>query len=491
MTTGHDRQKVALPLKQTVFLAKDAMGVRKIEGFSSKLFFDDLLCHGGQIWLSGRYTLHLDYWGLEGQKLYKTRVTLPLKLELSNDWRQTEKKWVRPELQAEELEVLSPYVLEFSGKIIISDCEEISPVTIAESNVAESMSFSKEKSESPSSSSYQPSSEVQRVLAEYGSTESVVSIPSSPSLEKEELSVSPQAEDARYAVAEAVSQSETEKSARKAEEKDSSVGIGGESFNSDARSAKADSVTTSEKMRADTETKAEAEETESPVTDLGTLKSHALLKLQKRNRIAEKEHRPLLDPQPDEPIPVAAGSSISHEQSGKEICKNLQSEKVEAREGDFVSTAAELSEKDRSSAAELQDVLAASNVRESLSAEEAEQGTFENTDVLSAAQETALPPKEEERRHPDLEQVSAEFSQRLAADEDAERADSEMMAMEAAAVSAEQPISILGDDCLVSPSGLVVHLAMTERQVLQEELYFTVRYEQVADGGDRRWQKTE
>lgn len=472
MTNGHDRQKISFPLKQTVFLPKDAMGVRKIEGFSSKLFFDDLLFHEGRIWLSGSYTLHLDYRGLEGQKLYKTRVSLPLKLELPQDWQQTEPTQVRPELRAEELEVLSPYVLEFSGNMTVADCEEKTPA--AESIISESLLLS----EAEASSSYQPDPEVRRVLSEYGAAESVAAMTSSSASEEESAPAFSEAEATRHAVSEIAVQTGTEKEADAnfADIKELEEPSDSKSEVTETSSAmcfdqiSADAVAATEKPSVNP---VSAETKESTLADLGTLKNHALLKLWKRDHKTEKKHRSPLNPQPDEPVPVSAESG-----SEKTIAEDSSEKNV------VVQTAEVMKEIDTAAVARKVSSISDNSENDLISAD-VEKEIAEN--LLPVTAEAASLPKTEIQRYPDLEQVSAEFSQRLAA----EAVTDETAPAEAELASEEQSVAIFSDDSSVTPAGVTIHFAMTERETLWEEGYFNMRYEQVADGGNGRWQKTE
>ncbi|MGI5824219.1 MAG: hypothetical protein ACOX7J_01470, partial [Bacillota bacterium] len=118
MTNGQDINKAVIPLVQTVFLSKDVMGVKEIEQFTARAFLDDTIRHSDSIWLNGRYEIHLDYYGIEGKKLYRNRVSLPLKVEMPSDWRQTNENKIDLHIKSHKLDVLAPYVLEFSGDII-------------------------------------------------------------------------------------------------------------------------------------------------------------------------------------------------------------------------------------------------------------------------------------------------------------------------------------------------------------------------------------
>lgn len=120
MTYGHDMNTVVIPLVQTVFFPKDAVGVKQIERFSARVFPEDLIRHSNSIWLNGRYEIHLDYYGIEGKKLYKNRVDLPLKVEMPKDWQETDENNIDVSIDCRKLDVLAPYVLEFTGRIAVN-----------------------------------------------------------------------------------------------------------------------------------------------------------------------------------------------------------------------------------------------------------------------------------------------------------------------------------------------------------------------------------
>lgn len=120
MTYGHDMNTAVIPLMQTVFFPKDAVGVKQIERFSARVFPEDLIRHADSIWLNGRYEIHLDYYGIEGKKLYKNRVDLPLKVEMPTGWQETDENNIDVSIDCRKLDVLAPYVLEFSGRIAVN-----------------------------------------------------------------------------------------------------------------------------------------------------------------------------------------------------------------------------------------------------------------------------------------------------------------------------------------------------------------------------------
>ena len=111
-------RKIILPLNQTVFLPKTAMGVRYIDKVRATVFIDKVQRGDEKIWLRGFYELDLEYQGLEGRGLHKYRVMLPLKAELSTEWLgnlQYEAADLHAVVSRPALKILSPYVLEFAG----------------------------------------------------------------------------------------------------------------------------------------------------------------------------------------------------------------------------------------------------------------------------------------------------------------------------------------------------------------------------------------
>lgn len=181
MTDGHDRDnknRAVLPLVQTVFLSRDAMGVKQIESFSARIFLDDIIGHSGSVWLNGKYEINLEYHGIEGRKLYKNRVSLPLKLEMPSHWQETAKDKINLWVDCHGLEVLSPYVLEFSGDVVAETIvgelrnKAVSNVAVAEAvenivdeNIANDKVEADNKFEK--TAKYEPVPLVKEVLAEY------------------------------------------------------------------------------------------------------------------------------------------------------------------------------------------------------------------------------------------------------------------------------------------------------------------------------------
>lgn len=127
MRTQQDRTKqnrLVLPLGQTVFLPQTAMGVSYIDKVRTKVYIDNLQRQEGRrnACLRGFYEIDLEYHGLEGQRLYKHRVMLPLRVELPDDWLlplDYEADELHAVISKPMLRILSPYVLEFSGQLVV------------------------------------------------------------------------------------------------------------------------------------------------------------------------------------------------------------------------------------------------------------------------------------------------------------------------------------------------------------------------------------
>ncbi len=112
--------KMALPLAQTVFLPKTAMGVRYIENIRTTVYAERVIQQDKERWLRGFYELDMEYRGLEGKRLYKHRVMLPLKVELPRGWlggRGCDVADMHIVIGTPSIQILSPYVLEFSGQL--------------------------------------------------------------------------------------------------------------------------------------------------------------------------------------------------------------------------------------------------------------------------------------------------------------------------------------------------------------------------------------
>ncbi len=125
MRTQQDKTKqnrLVLPMGQTVFLPQTAMGVSYIDKVRTKVYIDNLQRQEGQVCLRGFYEIDLEYHGLEGQRLYKHRVMLPLRAELPDDWLlplEYEADELHAVISQPMLRILSPYVLEFSGQLVV------------------------------------------------------------------------------------------------------------------------------------------------------------------------------------------------------------------------------------------------------------------------------------------------------------------------------------------------------------------------------------
>ncbi len=114
--------RLVLPLGQTIFLPQTAMGVSYIDKVRTRVYLDSVQRQPEAVFLRGFYEIDLEYHGLEGNRLYKHRVMLPLRVELPADW-------LAPlDYEPEELHVvitkpmlciLSPYVLEFGSGLVV------------------------------------------------------------------------------------------------------------------------------------------------------------------------------------------------------------------------------------------------------------------------------------------------------------------------------------------------------------------------------------
>lgn len=112
--------RAALPLAQTVFLPKTAMGVKYIENIRTNVYAENVEMQQGTRCLRGFYELDIEYRGLEGRRLYKHRVMLPLRAELPGDWlpgMRCEVSDIHAAISRPAVRILSPYVLEFSGRL--------------------------------------------------------------------------------------------------------------------------------------------------------------------------------------------------------------------------------------------------------------------------------------------------------------------------------------------------------------------------------------
>ncbi len=112
--------KITLPLTQTVFLPKTAVGVRYIDKIRATVFIDDLQRSGDTVWLRGFYELDMEYQGMEGRGLNKYRIMLPLKVQTPPGWLgglQYEAADLHGAVARPMVKILSPYVLDFSGTL--------------------------------------------------------------------------------------------------------------------------------------------------------------------------------------------------------------------------------------------------------------------------------------------------------------------------------------------------------------------------------------
>lgn len=116
--TGAER--MTIPLTQTVFLPKTAMGVRYIDKIRATVFIDDLQRSEDGVRLRGFYELDLEYQGVEGRGLNKHRVMLPLKVQPPAGWLEGipyEAADLHGTVSRPMIKILSPYVLDFSGTL--------------------------------------------------------------------------------------------------------------------------------------------------------------------------------------------------------------------------------------------------------------------------------------------------------------------------------------------------------------------------------------
>lgn len=114
--------RIRLPLKQTVFLPKEAMGVRYIDKVRSAVFVEKVSRGEQGLWLRGFWELDLEYQGTEAAGLRKHRVGLPLKVQAPQGWPEGAVGEVEPGdvhivIRRPMIQLLSPYVLEFSADL--------------------------------------------------------------------------------------------------------------------------------------------------------------------------------------------------------------------------------------------------------------------------------------------------------------------------------------------------------------------------------------
>lgn len=123
-------EKIKLPLTQTVFLPKEAMGVRYIDKVRASVFAEKISPTEQGFWLRGFFELTLEYQGVEGRGLCKHRVTLPLKMPVVG-WlhgaqlNEADVTDLHAAVKHPMIKLLSPYVLEFSAELVLEylgDC---------------------------------------------------------------------------------------------------------------------------------------------------------------------------------------------------------------------------------------------------------------------------------------------------------------------------------------------------------------------------------
>ena len=114
--------RLVLPLGQTIFLPQTAMGVSYIDKVRTRVYLDSVQRQPEAVFLRGFYEIDLEYHGLEGNRLYKHRVMLPLRVELPSDWLAPlayEPEELHVVITKPMLCILSPYVLEFGSGLVV------------------------------------------------------------------------------------------------------------------------------------------------------------------------------------------------------------------------------------------------------------------------------------------------------------------------------------------------------------------------------------
>lgn len=114
--------RLVLPLGQTIFLPQTAMGVSYIDKVRTRVYLDSVQRQPEAVFLRGFYEIDLEYHGLEGNRLYKHRVMLPLRVELPADWLAPlayEPEELHVVITKPMLCILSPYVLEFGSGLVV------------------------------------------------------------------------------------------------------------------------------------------------------------------------------------------------------------------------------------------------------------------------------------------------------------------------------------------------------------------------------------
>lgn len=113
-------EKMKLPLTQTVFLPKEAMGVRYIDRVRASVFVERVSPMEQGFWLRGFFELTLEYQGVEGRGLCKHRLMLPLKVPVRGlELEQAEAGDFHAVIKHPMIKLLSPYVLEFSADLLV------------------------------------------------------------------------------------------------------------------------------------------------------------------------------------------------------------------------------------------------------------------------------------------------------------------------------------------------------------------------------------
>lgn len=115
-------KRLVLPLGQTIFLPQTAMGVSYIDKVRTRVYLDSLQRRPEAVCLRGFYEIDLEYHGLEGNRLYKHRVMLPLRVELPADWLaplEYEPEELHVVITRPMLGIISPYVLEFNAGLAV------------------------------------------------------------------------------------------------------------------------------------------------------------------------------------------------------------------------------------------------------------------------------------------------------------------------------------------------------------------------------------
>ena len=325
MTYGHDMNTAVIPLVQTVFFPKDAVGVKQIERFSARVFPEDLIRHSDSIWLNGRYEIHLDYYGIEGKKMYKNRVDLPLKLEMPVDWQETDENNIDVSIDCRKLDVLAPYVLEFSGRIAVkaqpeaaaarlamerADAEfeagraelangEVKPEEAKADNMSEDKAGSENRQENKkpkNKEKYIPDPLVREVMAEYeeqtaaksfgGNKQKSAKIAELPNIETKADKAEKSPINTVADLAAAKEQKADEKKSEAAQDNEVGTAKFGKGFTLSDRAFRKNKQKREEASSQAAEVTAEMDD-----VDLKSLKSRTILKLKKRDGAADDSNK--------------------------------------------------------------------------------------------------------------------------------------------------------------------------------------------------------